>query len=185
MKNEILEAVKKAVSIVADAPAQEGESYYKNAYHGCGVYRLIVKNRRIVATIHGGYHGSNSLGLERDVWRKAIAEYLNDKVGPGWSDLKGDGSGCSFFLRHEEDAHLLDTLQYDVPAANKPFHHNIEVVPQLTIDELSTEFAEYMIDNNLDEEPNLPQHIASFYFRKYACNDAAREQQLLEYWLTL
>jgi hypothetical protein len=116
------------IDIISEKPAPEGDGrYYINGYHGCGVYRLAVKEGKILATIHGGFHNSKPYGTEDDVWLNSIKSFLNEKIGEGYKLIKADGSGTYFYVRYSEDACLLNVKEYDVPSAYGGVHHNIEV----------------------------------------------------------
>lgn len=95
-------------------------------YRGAGVYRIAVKNKKITATLYGGYHGSKPDAVETDLWLQVVSEELA-KHG---SILKADGSGATFFLR--EESNLLPSKVYDVPSARGGLHKNIEVVNQFS-----------------------------------------------------
>lgn len=130
----ICEELKKRVDIISDLgdPGVDFEGkplqYYINGYHGCGVYRLAIHNGKIVATIKGGYFDSAPFMTDKSKWAKAINEYLKEKLGESFNVVKADGSGCMFFLRYGEDAHLLPTKEYNVPSTYGGVHHNIEVL---------------------------------------------------------
>lgn len=104
--------------------------YWLNAYRGARVYRLIVKDRRIIGSIEDGFYGSNPyLGLDKETWRQALIAAVEERVGKGCQFLKADGSGTYFYLRNHEDAQLLDTRVFEVPQWGGGLHRNIEVQP--------------------------------------------------------
>jgi len=122
----ITENVKKAVVIISDVPCNNDDPrYYINGYFGCGVYRLAIKDGKIVATIYGGYHNSKPYNTDKSKWVSAIDSYLKDRLGSNYQLVKADGSGCQFFLRNENDG--IETINYFVPNANGGIHENIQV----------------------------------------------------------
>jgi len=143
--------LEKRIDIISEKPAPEGdERYYINGYHGCGVYRLIILNGKIAATIYRGIHNSCPNGTDQVIWGKSIMNYITEKLGPSmknelkateenyspefrnWVIVKADGSGCQFFLRDEEDKIFLNVKEYNVPAPNGDgnlgyVHRNIQI----------------------------------------------------------
>jgi hypothetical protein len=116
-----------AVNILSELPpAKEGQAYYINGYHGCGVYRVAIQHGKIVATLHGGYHNSCPWGVDNFTWEIAVLTYLKEKLGNDFEIVKADGSGCMFFLR--ESVEDVPVKEYNVPSIYPPYvHHNIEV----------------------------------------------------------
>lgn len=117
-------------------PKDENEKsgrYWINAYHGAGVYRLIVLDGKIKGSIYGGFHDCNR-SLNTVVagylsFKRAIEEIIEEKLGTDkFQMLKADGSGTSFFLRNPEDKKFLKTKEYEVPSAQGGMHQNIEIV---------------------------------------------------------
>ena len=109
-----------------DENDQEGR-YWLNAYAGAEVYRLIVKNGRIVGSIPGGYHNSRPLNSNIEAWMQALESAIAEKVTGEYRLLKADGSGTYFYIRNHEDAQYLSVNEYDVPSVHGGTHHNIEV----------------------------------------------------------
>lgn len=101
--------------------------YWLNAYSGAEVYRLIVKNGRIVGSIPGGYHNSRPLHSNIEAWIQALTSAIAEKVTGEYHLIKADGSGTYFYLRNQEDAQYISFNEYDVPSVNGVTHHNIEV----------------------------------------------------------
>lgn len=100
-----------------------------DGYRGCGVYRVAIKDGKIVATVYGGYHNSCPYLVDIQKWIPAISAELS-QYG---EVVKADGSCCSFFLREIPITESIQVKEYDVPApygnGNLGFmHHNIEVV---------------------------------------------------------
>lgn len=130
--NDLEQDLKKKVLIIADMPAPEGDDrYWINAYRGCGVYRLAIRDRMIVATVYEGFYDSTPLHVDPKVWKDAVIAYVKERCGEVvW--VKADGSGTYFFLRDAQDAKLIKVKEYDVPSpcgiGNKGrYHHNIEI----------------------------------------------------------
>lgn len=117
-------------------PKDENEKsgrYWINAYHGAGVYRLIVLDGKIKGAIYGGFHDCNrSLNtvVAGDLaFKRAIEEIIKEKLGTDkFQLLKAEGSGTSFFLRNPDDKKFLKTKEYEVPSAQGGMHLNIEIV---------------------------------------------------------
>ena len=106
----------------------EDGRYWLSAYRGAQVYRLIIKDGRILGSIPGGFHASRRLiGTCDEAWRQALIAAVIEKVGNDVDLVKADGSGCYFYLRNGEDADLISTREYDVPSAQGGLHHNIEI----------------------------------------------------------
>ena len=101
--------------------------YWLNAYAGAEVYRLIVKNGRIVGSIPGGFHDSLPLNSSVEAWMQALTSAIAEKVTGEYRLIKADGSGTYFYLRNQEDAQYISFNEYDVPSVNGVTHHNIEV----------------------------------------------------------
>ena len=101
--------------------------YWLNAYAGAEVYRLIVKNGRIVGSIPGGFHDSRPLNSSVEAWMQALTSAIAEKVTGEYHLIKADGSGTYFYIRNQEDAQYISFNGYDVPSANGFTHHNIEL----------------------------------------------------------
>lgn len=101
--------------------------YWLSAYAGADVYRLIVKNGRIVGSIPGGYHNSRPLNSRVEAWMQALTAAIAENVTGEFRLLKADGSGTHFYLRNHEDTQYLYVNEYDVPSVQSGTHHNIEV----------------------------------------------------------
>lgn len=122
----IMTEVKKAVEFIEDLPLPEpgDERYWINVYHGCGVYRLVIKDGKIVASLKGGFHDSCPYGIDKQRWYDAISLYLTERLGeqgyenPKWRFVKADGSGTYFYLRDPDDEVLIKTKNFTVPAPN-------------------------------------------------------------------
>lgn len=112
-----------------DPKDQEDEDgrYWLSAYSGCGVYRLIVQQGKIVGSIYGGLHGSRRAICSSDAWISAIHSAIEERVEGEYHLLKADGSGTYFYLRDVDDTQYLDTKKYSVPSAEGGMHLNIEV----------------------------------------------------------
>lgn len=138
-KQEALSLIEaEAASLIPDAraairwcrPEDENDPegrYWLNSYVGCGVYRLIVKNGRIVGSIPGGYHYSRPLNTRLEAWMQAITAAIAEKVTGEYRLLKADGSCTHFYLRNHDDAQYISVKEYDVPSVHGGIHHNIEV----------------------------------------------------------
>lgn len=112
----------------------EDGRYWLNAYHGCGVYELVIKDGRIAASLPEGFHwtcpqAADRISPSREEWKAILAEVINARIGEGWTWAKADGSGTYFYLRNEEDAELLNNVrEYDVPDLQYGgLHHNVEI----------------------------------------------------------
>lgn len=107
----------------------ENGRYWLNAYHGCGVYRLIVKDGRIQGSIMDGLHGSCPYQVDVNEWIKTLTEVITEHLkSSDFKLLKADGSGTYFYLRYSDDAQYLnDVREYDVPSVYGGTHHNIEI----------------------------------------------------------
>lgn len=106
----------------------EDGRYWLSAYRGAGVYRLVIKNKRILGSIPGGFHDSRRLcGICAEAWQQALMTAVTEKAGNDVDLVKADGSGTYFYLRNGEDADLISTREYDVPSAQGGLHHNIEI----------------------------------------------------------
>lgn len=129
-KCEAMDAAREAIAWCNEEDEKDEDGrYWLGAYRGAQVYRLIVKDRRIVGSIPGGYHDSCRLcGVCDEAWRLALVEAVAEKVGNDVAIIKADGSGTYFYLRNSEDAKLLNVREYDVLSAEGGYHHNIEVV---------------------------------------------------------
>ena len=101
--------------------------YWLNAYAGAEVYRLIVKNGRIVGSIPGGFHDSRPLNSSVEAWMQALTSAIAEKVTGEYHLIKADGSGTYFYIRNQEDAQYISFNEYDVPSVNGFTHHNIEL----------------------------------------------------------
>lgn len=124
----IREQLSKVFDVIAEKPTpEEGQPYYLEGYHGCGVYRLAILEGRIVGTLHGGYHDSNRLGIDDHVWINAVNEFLTEKFGDEVKFIKADGSGCRFYLRDPEDASYIASFKYNVPSTIGVLHQNLEI----------------------------------------------------------
>lgn len=114
-----------------DENDEEGR-YWLSAYHGAGVYRLIIKNKKIQGAIYGGFHDCDrsvkSMACSDEAFVKALEKVVSDKIGTGFHFIKADGSGTLFFLRYAEDEQFLETKEYDVPSATGLLHRNIEII---------------------------------------------------------
>lgn len=107
--------------------------YWLSAYHGAGVYRLIVSEGKIHGAVYGGFHDCRRRihnCIYGDLpFMEAIYKVVEMRLGTkDFSMPKADGSGTYFYLRNSEDASLLTTKEYDVPSENGMLHHNIEIV---------------------------------------------------------
>jgi len=121
-------AARKAINVVANNPYPDPARYYVNCYHGCGIYRVAIKDGRITATLYGGYHNSCPMDIDMEKWVPVVCEEM-EKHG---TVVKADGSGTQFFLREQPDAGLIETKEYNVPAPHGDgshgyIHHNIQV----------------------------------------------------------
>lgn len=112
----------------------EDGRYWISAYHGCGVYELVIKDGRIAASLAEGFHwtrptADNRITPTREEWIAALSEVVTAHIGTGFHWAKADGSGTYFYLRDEEDAELLQNVrEYDVPdMMHGGLHHNIEI----------------------------------------------------------
>lgn len=107
----------------------ENGRYWLNAYNGCGVYRLIVKDGRIQGSIMDGLHGSCPYQVDVNEWIKTLTEVITEHLkSSDFKLLKADGSGTYFYLRYSDDAQYLnDVREYDVPSVYGGTHHNIEI----------------------------------------------------------
>ena len=124
----LMPAARKAVQWCSPEDEKDPDGrYWLSAYAGADVYRLIVKNGRIVGSIPGGYHNSRPLNSNVCTWMKALAAAIAEKVTGEYHLIKADGSGTYFYLRNHEDAQYLSVNEYDVPSVNGVTHHNIEV----------------------------------------------------------
>lgn len=111
----------------ADEKDENGR-YWISAYHGCGVYRLVVKDGKILGSIQGGFHGSKSMDVCDDAWKEALIAAIGERVQGEYHLIKADGSGTYFYARSIDDLKYLgNTKEYDVPDARGGFHHNIEI----------------------------------------------------------
>lgn len=128
-KAQAMDAAREAIAwCQPEDENDEDGRYWLSAYRGAQVYRLIVKDRRILGSIPGGFHDSRrTKGICDEAWRQALIAAVEEKVGTDYSLPKADGSGCFFYLRNNEDAVLLNTREYDVPSAQGGYHHNIEI----------------------------------------------------------
>ena len=114
----VMDLVKEKISIAGN-DNKEDARYWLNCYHGCGVYRLIIKEGKIVASIYGGLYNNRPEGVDAQMWVDCIVKYAKQLFGEGDLHIvKADGSGTYFYLRNEEDMELLKTKQYVVPAPN-------------------------------------------------------------------
>jgi len=113
---------------------KDDNRYWLNCYHGCGVYELIIVDKKIVGSIYGGFHGSirTKFGYETpnmDQWMEALKAVIERRIGNDYKFIKADGSGTYFFARNWcEDSEFVNTKEYDVPdLQNGGLHHNAEI----------------------------------------------------------
>lgn len=126
---ESMEAARNAISWCKEEDKDDEDGrYWLSAYHGAQVYRLIVKDGKILGSIPGGIHNSICGNVNMISWERALLAAIEEKAGSDYHLLKADGSGTYFFLRYEEDAKYLHTEIYDVPdLQHGGLHTNIEV----------------------------------------------------------
>lgn len=124
----LMPAARKAIRWCSTEDEKDPDGrYWLSAYAGADVYRLIVKNGRIVGSVPGGYHNSRPLNSNVCAWMKALAAAIAEKVTGEYHLIKADGSGTCFYIRNQEDVQYLSVKEYDVPSVFGGIHHNIEV----------------------------------------------------------
>lgn len=129
-KEMVRESAEKAISWVTEAWKDDKDGrYWLDAYHGCGVYQLIIKNGRIVGSIYDGFYGSRPYfrdyeEVTRQEWIDALTEVISEKIGE-FTFAKADGSGTYFYLREPMEG--VQVKEYDVPSVHGGYHHNIEI----------------------------------------------------------
>ena len=105
----------------------ENGRYWLGAYRGCGKYRLIVKDGKIIGSIPNGREKC-PFSLDYMTWTTALENAVAEKVTGEYHLLPAEGSGTYFYLCNDEDKQYLQTKEYDVPdMENGGLHHNIEV----------------------------------------------------------
>ncbi|KAI0243879.1 hypothetical protein L0F63_006398 [Massospora cicadina] len=102
--------IERRVLFVADhqKPAND-DRYWLGVYRGCGAYRLVIADGKIVAAISGGYHDSCPLGTDIDLWiscvndhiasRMAKNEYSIVKAEAQWRKAADDLESKGFYSR--------------------------------------------------------------------------------------
>lgn len=134
-RDELVARAEQELSFVnAEDEKDEDGRYWLNCYHGCGTYELAVKDGRIAASLHQGFHptlprGKNRIAPTREEWIAVLSEVVAAHIGEGFHWVKADGSGTYFYLRNDENIKLLSKVkEYDVPdMVNGGGHHNIEI----------------------------------------------------------
>jgi len=106
--------------------------YWLSCYRGCGRYILVVHDSRILASIPDGFSRLPYLpsgnAISRQAWEDELKKECLQRFGDNVHFIEAEGSGCSFFLRNEEDCALVNTKSYLVPSVDGGIHRNLEIV---------------------------------------------------------
>lgn len=132
-KEELYGYAEKAIAWIDPNDENDPEGrYWLACYQGCGEYRLIVKDKKILGAIHGNFFDTRpkikGYLVRTRVWAQALKDCVSDRIGDHFRFVKADGSGTRFFLRECKDARLINVREYDVPSAQGGYHHNIEII---------------------------------------------------------
>lgn len=101
---ELIAHAENRLSWVKKEDEQDADGrYWLNAYHGCGVYELVIKDGRIAASLAEGFHwtrpqSDNRITPTSEEWIAALAEVVTARIGEGWTWANAEGSGTYFYF---------------------------------------------------------------------------------------
>jgi len=129
MYDNIYDIVKSRVLLIT----KETEPKYIEGFTGVGEYLLVIKDRKLVATIPGGLLGSfiDVVVIERigefDVWKNLIFSYLDSRFGKGsYVAVKGFAQPFDFYLESENDSIYIDTYDpYELQDPNTLHYYKV------------------------------------------------------------
>lgn len=118
---KVMDEARNAISWCNPADETDADGrYWLSVYDGAGSYRLIISDGKIVGSIAGGFHGSNSGEVAVASWAEALIRAAKERY-PMCHIIKANGSGTYFYLCYDEHKSLLANVkEYYVRAYGSP-----------------------------------------------------------------